>query len=52
MADFDQLNQEAEVLTPEQKHSIAKRRIFVVLIILCVILTILCGWALVERFVC
>ena len=50
MSDFNQLNQEPEVLTPEQKKAIARRRLFVVIIVLCVIGAILCGWALVERF--
>ncbi|MBQ2052590.1 MAG: hypothetical protein K6B51_01425 [Bacilli bacterium] len=51
MSDFNQLNQEPEVLSPEQKKAIAKRRLFVVIIVLCVIGVILCGWALVERFI-
>ncbi|MBP5091273.1 MAG: hypothetical protein J6328_01770 [Bacilli bacterium] len=51
MSDFDFNNQEPEVLTPEQKKNIAKRRVFIVLVVLSVIVGILCAWALIERFI-
>ena len=51
MVEFDPNIQEPEVLTPEQKKAIARRRVFYVLIALTVVVVILCGWALVERIV-
>ena len=51
MSTFDLNNQEPEVLTPEQKKDIAKRRVFYVLIACCVVVALLCVWALVERFI-